>query len=342
MILMDSFPDFSRQKPLPFGERLERGFSFNSKLLLFGEYGMMFDAMALSVPFNRFSGYLDFDNDRSHQESSAEIHKFYEHLKAKNSSQIFHFPFDLENLRNDLQKGLYFKSNIPQQYGVGSSGALVAALFMRYAAASISENQLIPELLKADFALLESYFHRKSSGIDPLISFLNQPLLIDSKKMIRQVQIDFTQIGLSFALVDTGTTGATGPLVQHFIDMFMFPDFEKVFERQFVAANNGCIESLLDCNHPAFFLYLDQLIRFQLQYFRRMIPEKFQAVISEAPDKGVYIKLLGSGGGGFLLAIAASQNRLKQWAIEKEMLSSMLFVDPSELMGRSNKSPRSK
>lgn len=288
--------------------------NFNAKLLLFGEYGLMYDAMALSIPFVRFSGYLDFDTDRSHQESSAEIQKFYEHLKVDDNDQKLHFSIDLESLEKDLDKGLYFNSTIPQQYGVGSSGALVAALFSRYAAHSVPEKELSPELLKADFSLLESYFHGKSSGIDPLISFLNQPLLIDSKKMIHPVQLDLNQTGLSFALIDTGITGATGPLVQHFIDLYNYPEFQTNFESQFIPANNGCIESLLNGNQTEFFHCLKQLIQFQLQHFRRMIPGNFHDIISDAFNEKVFIKLLGSGGGGFLLAIAETEDILKSWA----------------------------
>jgi mevalonate kinase len=91
---------------------------FNSKLLLFGEYGLMFGAKALSVPFDRFSGFLDFDTNRSHLASSAEIRKFFEHLKTGDDRQKLHFSFDLESLKKDLEKGLYFNSTIPQQYGV--------------------------------------------------------------------------------------------------------------------------------------------------------------------------------------------------------------------------------
>jgi mevalonate kinase len=304
---------FEQSKPLPFGERLERGFTYyNSKLLLFGEYGLMFDAMALSVPFDQFSGCLDFDTHHSHQESTAEIHNFNEHLKTGDTSQKLHFSFDPEGLGKDIQKGLYFNSNIPRQYGVGSSGALVAALFSRYASNSVPENEF--ELLKADFALLESFFHGKSSGIDPLISFLNRPLLIDSKKKIQTVQLDLVQTGLSFALIDTGTTGATGPLVKHFIDLYNFPEFRMAFEKQFVPANNGCIESLLNGDQQNFFLFLEQLVHFQLQHFRQMIPENFHAIISDALSNKVYIKLLGSGGGGFLLAISETDKSMKEWA----------------------------
>ncbi|MDP3643421.1 MAG: mevalonate kinase [Bacteroidota bacterium] len=302
---------------LPFGERLERGSSFNSKLLLFGEYGLMYDAMALSVPFPRFSGFLDFDPDHSHLESTAEIRKFYEYLKSGNSIQKLHFSFDLESLKNDLDSGLFFNSTIPQQYGVGSSGALVAALFNKFAVVPNPENEPSHEILKADFAVLESFFHGRSSGLDPLISYLNRPILIDSEKQIVPLEFDLNQTGIAVALIDTQTTGETGPLVQHFFDRFKVPEFEMAFERQFIPANNGCIKSLLNGNRQYFFLYLEQLIYFQVQYFRRMIPENFHIVISEALVEKVFIKLLGSGGGGFLIAFAETADRLKKWT-EKE------------------------
>ncbi len=293
--------------------------TYHSKLLLFGEYGLMYDAMALSVPFPKFSGFLDLDTDQSHQESTVEIRKFFVHLKSGNSSQNLNFAFDQESLENDLARNLYFNSNIPQQYGVGSSGALVAALFSKYAAYAIPANQLTPELLKADFSVLESYFHGRSSGLDPLTSYLNKAMLIDSKKVIHQVDVNLSQSGLAMALIDTQETGATGPLVQHFIDQMNFPEFQKAFENQFLPSNNACIESLLDRRTRDFFEALEQLVRFQLQYFERMIPGNFKTIITEALNNQVFIKLLGSGGGGFLIAFAESKNILDQWAAKSQI-----------------------
>ncbi|HAQ20357.1 MAG TPA: mevalonate kinase [Prolixibacteraceae bacterium] len=312
---MNNLPESSSSNSLPLGGRAGDGASvLNSKLLLFGEYGLMYDAMALSVPFPRFSGFLDFDPDYSHLESTAGIRKFYEYLKSGDSFQKLHFSFNLESLGNDLSRGLFFNSNIPQQYGVGSSGALVAALFSRYAATSVPKEKLTPELLKADFSLLESYFHGRSSGLDPLISYLNRPILINAEKQIVPLDFDLGNSDLAIALIDTQTTGATGPLVQHFIEQFTFPEFELAFERQFIPANNGCIESLLKGNHQYFFLYLEQLIHFQLQHFRRMIPGNFQVFISDAVVEKVFIKLLGSGGGGFLIAFAETEMILDRWS----------------------------
>lgn len=287
---------------------------FNSKLLLFGEYGLMYNAMALSVPFPRFSGFLDFDMDSSHSESSADIQKFYSHLKSENLFQQLHFQFNLDKLGSDLENGLYFNSNIPQQYGVGSSGALVAALFSKYTVSSDSEKEPSPEILKADFALLESYFHGKSSGLDPLISYLNRPILIDSKKQICPIEFDINKSGLALALIDTKKNGATGPLVQHFIDLFNLPEFELAFQKQFLPANNGCIESLLSGDKQNFFAHLEQLVKFEAYHFHRMVPANFHRVISFAHCEKVYIKLLGSGGGGFLLAFAETRDVLDRWS----------------------------
>ncbi len=291
---------------------------FNSKLLLFGEYGLMYDAMALSVPFPKFSGFLDFDQDYSHSESTSEIQKLFMHLKSENSRQNLRFPFDLESLENDLSKGLYFNSSIPQQYGLGSSGALVAALFSRYAS-SDEENEFTPEILKTDFALLESFFHGRSSGLDPLTSYLNKPLLIDSEKMVRKLDFDRNKSNLAIALIDTKITGETGLLVKHFIEQNRFPEFKEAFKNQFLPANNGCIESFLNREHSQFFMNLEALIRFQLANFRRMIPEGFQDLIAEAIEENVFIKLLGSGGGGFLLAFAQTETTLEQWAAMKRI-----------------------
>jgi len=302
---------------------MEIGTHFNSKFLLFGEYGLIYDAMALSVPFPKFSGFLDFDKDHSHLESNAEIQKFYEFLKSLDSSQTLHFSFDLERLKNDLGEGLFFNSNIPPQYGLGSSGALVAALFSKYAFPSDLGNNLSPEILKANFSVLESYFHGKSSGLDPLISYLNKPILVDSKKQICPIEFDLYKSGLAMALIDTKTTGATGPLVKHFIDLFNLPEFTQAFEDQFIPANNGCIECLLNGDKSNFFLHLEKLVRFQVYHFHEMIPAGFHRVISFAHCEKVYIKLLGSGGGGYLLAFAESNDVLDQWSKKRgiEILS---------------------
>ena len=291
---------------------------FNSKLLLFGEYGLMFDAMALSVPFSRFYGSLEFDTNGLHNDSSHEIRKFFAYLSSLKEDS-FHYPFNFRLLNEDLEKGLYFHSNIPLQYGLGSSGALIAALFSRYAAFTLETDQLSIQSLKEDLALLESYFHGKSSGLDPLVSFLNQPLLLEVDQTIHPLTFDLSQTGWSIALIDTQTTGATGPLVQHFLECMEFPDFKIKFYSEYIPANNGSIEALLKNDKNTFFRLLEQLIQFELENLKPMFPLNFSILVKEALNEKVFIKLLGSGGGGYQLAFASDEQLLKQWADRKDV-----------------------
>jgi mevalonate kinase len=79
---------------------------------------------------------------------------------------------------------MYFDSSIPQGYGVGSSGALVAAIYDRYAQDKITvlENLTREKLLQLKiYSLKWKLFSRKSSGLDPLNSYLSIPILINSK-----------------------------------------------------------------------------------------------------------------------------------------------------------------
>ena len=58
--------------------------------------------------------------------------------------------FDLKTFEADLESGMYFDSSIPQGYGVGSSGALVASIYDKYAQDKITilENLTREKLLK--------------------------------------------------------------------------------------------------------------------------------------------------------------------------------------------------
>lgn len=307
-----------RSNPLPSRGRAGDGADiFSSKLLLFGEYGLIYGAMALALPFVKFGGRLAFHPEGKHTESTAAIRHFFDHLKAKGPELNLHFPFDLDRFESDLNRGLYFESTIPQQYGLGSSGALVAALFSEYAFPAEMGSNLSPEILKANFAVLESFFHGRSSGLDPLISFLNKPVSIDQEKHVSTIEFDLQKTGIAMALIDTHTTGATGPLVQHFIDLFNLPEFEQAFNQKYLPANNGCIESILVGDRTTFFSNLEQLVRFEVYHFHEMIPVGFHRLISHAVCSKVYIKLLGSGGGGYLLAMAESDDILNSWAIKR-------------------------
>jgi len=103
--------------------------------------------------------------------SNKNLIKLYDYLEA-NASELV--SFDFTSFKNDIGSGMYFDSSIPQGYGVGSSGALVASIYDQYAHNKITilENLTRDKLLKLKeiFSFMESFFHGKSSGLDPLNS----------------------------------------------------------------------------------------------------------------------------------------------------------------------------
>ncbi|MEP6806516.1 MAG: mevalonate kinase, partial [Flavobacterium sp.] len=153
-----------------------KGPLFYSKILLFGEYGIIRDSKGLSIPYNFYNGALKKIEDPSAEAiaSNASLRRYSTYLEALQNEQPDLVSFDLLSLKNDVETGMYFDSSIPQGYGVGSSGALVAAIYDKYATHKITvlENLTREKLLqlKNIFAKMESFFHGKSSGLDPLNS----------------------------------------------------------------------------------------------------------------------------------------------------------------------------
>ena len=114
------------------------------------------------------------------------ILEFIEYLKINGKN----LSLDWLKINKDINDNLFFKSNIPQGYGLGSSGALVvAAFYNRYAKKKISLQQKLTknklQKLKNIFSKMESHFHGESSGIDPLNCYLGLPILIKSQKEIQ-------------------------------------------------------------------------------------------------------------------------------------------------------------
>jgi mevalonate kinase len=181
-----------------------KGPLFYAKILLFGEYGIIKDSKGLAIPYNSYQGALKVAEDLSDtaKKSNENLRKFYQYLCKVDNKNIAHFR--LKELKTDINKGMYFDSSIPQGYGVGSSGALVAAIYDKYADDKITvlENLTRDKLLKLKeiFSVMESFFHGKSSGLDPLNSYLSIPILINSKDNLEATGIPSQKEGkvLSF------------------------------------------------------------------------------------------------------------------------------------------------
>jgi mevalonate kinase len=226
--------------------------------------------------------------------------------------------FDFKRFEEDLNNGLYFESTIPQGYGLGSSGAIIAALYDRYAKDKIADNRNLSHdnmlKLKEIFSQLESYYHGKSSGLDPLNSYISFPLHIKTKTQIETVGIPRNKENKDGAifLINTGKSGKTEPLVKLFMEKCKDPAYLKKVKNEFIPLNNKSISALVNGEIKEFFKILKRLSQFQLDNLQPMIPDTFRKLWKKGLETGDYIlKLCGSGGGGFILGFTNDYERVK-------------------------------
>ncbi|AIZ40581.1 MULTISPECIES: mevalonate kinase family protein [Cellulophaga] len=298
-----------------------KGPLFYSKILLFGEYGIIKDSKGLSIPYNFFKGALKSDDNLSDEakksnESLERFAAYLEELAVENPELV---AFDIALLKKDVAQGMYFDSSIPQGYGVGSSGALVAAIYDKYAFDKITvlENLTREKLLtlKTIFGKMESFFHGKSSGLDPLNSYLSLPILINSKDNIESTSIPSQNAegkGAVF-LLDSGIVGETAPMVQIFMEQMKEKGFRKMLKEQFIKHTDACVEDFVSGNVSSLFGNLKQLSHVVLDNFKPMIPVEFHKLWKHGIDTNeYYLKLCGSGGGGYILGFTEDFEKAKK------------------------------
>ena len=306
-----------------------KGPLFYSKILLFGEYGIIKDSKGLSIPYNFYNGALKVDENpgeeaRRSNESLKRFATYLSELQAEKPSLV---QFDLEALKADVEEGMYFDSSIPQGYGVGSSGALVAAIYDKYAVDKITvlENLTREKLLKLKniFGEMESFFHGKSSGLDPLNSYLSIPILINSKDNIEPAGIPSqTQNGKGAVfLLDSGSVGETAPMVSIFMENMKQEPFRRIIKEQFIKHTDACVDDFLKGDVKSLFGNIKKLSHVVLDNFKPMIPAQFHKLWKKGIETNeYYLKLCGSGGGGYILGftedIDKARKALKDYRLE--------------------------
>ena len=294
-----------------------KGPLFYAKILLFGEYGIIKDSKGLAIPFNSYKGALKSAENLSGEalKSNKSLRSFYQYLAALKTDLVV---FDLEKLKTDIERGMYFDSSIPQGYGVGSSGALVASIYDQYAKDKITvlENLTRNKLLqlKQTFSLMETFLPGHSSGLDPLNSYLSLPILINSKENIEPAGIPSQKEGKGAVfLLDSEQIGETEPMVNIFMNKMKNKGFRKMLNEEFVTYTDACIDDFLHGNVKSLFGNVKNLSKVVLANFKPMIPIAFHKVW----EKGIqtndyYLKLCGSGGGGYILGFTEDYEKAKK------------------------------
>lgn len=298
-----------------------KGPLFYSKILLFGEYGIIKDSKGLSIPYNFYNGALKIEQPLTaqNQKSNKSLKEFVAFLKDLVQQQPELVQFNFEFLQQDVENGMYFDSSIPQGYGVGSSGALVAAIYDQYAFDKITvlENLTQEKLLqlKNIFSEMESFFHGKSSGLDPLNSYLSIPILINSKENIEAIGIPSQNTNGKGAvfLLDSQMVGETAPMVSIFMESLKDQGFRKMLKNQFIKYTDACVENFLKGDIKSLFSNTKELSKVVFDNFKPMIPEKFHELWKKGIETNdYYLKLCGSGGGGYMLGFTQDLEKAKE------------------------------
>jgi len=295
---------------------------FSGKLLLIGEHSVIDGSKALVIPYPDVSAILAihpkplFGKDLV---SNRILFEFATWLKENRDHEMPEL--DTARMFVDIEQGLYLQSSIPKGYGMGSSGALCAAVYDEYGRNKtiLSENQGSDNLqgVKKALATMESWFHGTSSGIDPLCIYINKPIVIEGKKMITTWPVEsIRKTGLHAFLLDTGMSGNTGELVKAFRKKLQGQSLKESFTEQYIPLVNEVVDQFFD-GHPDY-ESLIQLSLFQWRIFHDMIPERFWRVWEYGFDWEYYTcKLLGSGGGGYILGFTQDFENASRCLLER-------------------------
>ena len=282
--------------------------TFSSKLLLFGEHTILRGSAALALPLPLFCGTWAYTTSENAPALQRNLAEWCQYLAEQQSKGTLETELDLARFREDLQAGLYFDSNIPNGYGAGSSGALCAALYARYALQPIGrrDEARYPEL-KRILGQMESFFHGSSSGTDPLIIYLNHAVLLHADGTIQTVEVPdwpTETSGFQLFLLDTGIQRSTAQWVNLFLERCTEAAYLQNIQQDMIPLTAQAIAAFCAGDWPGLFEKWTKISTLQEVHFAPMIPESFQALWAEGLNsKHFALKLCGAGGGGFLLGI---------------------------------------
>lgn len=273
---------------------------FHSKILLFGEHIINKGAMGLAAPLHNYDGLFRFGdlNDKKVNASNKSLELFANYIVYHESLSAF---YDTSQMLDDIHKGLWFDSNIPVGFGLGSSGALAAAVYYHYR--KTKKKLLVINELKNELALLESYFHGKSSGLDAVVCYLNEGVIIDRGEVKKTFQWENTGSGeMQVFLINTHIERKTSVFVESFLKKCENKTFMNLVQMSLVPSTNIAIENFLQKKYSSLKSALQIISQLQLDLLPEFIPQQFHEVWKTGLRLNSYhLKICGAGGGGFII-----------------------------------------
>lgn len=278
---------------------------YPAKLLLFGEHTVNLGSQALATTLPLYSGQWQLEEDTARaKEKQMRLPELAAYL---NGLPLF-IKLDTNRLIQDIKAGWYFKSSIPTGYGVGSSGALIAAIFDRYC--MVREGKDL-SILKKTLAQMESFFHGTSSGTDPLICYLNKPVLM-GQEQVSSVEIPIMEAPYHLFLLDTGIERQATPYIHFFLDKFKTDLlFHEQIKNDYLPEVNKAIDHFIAGKWLDLFQNFHTISHFQWASFDQLIPQSLQQIWQAGIQQDFFkLKICGAGGGGFILGMTNNFEKL--------------------------------
>jgi mevalonate kinase len=283
---------------------------YPAKLLLFGEYTVHNGSRALAVPLSLWTGSMQY------RVSSPDT--ILLNLCAYLMDRKVFSPENCDAFKDEIRRGIYFASDIPQGYGVGSSGALCAAIYDRFFTEEGPHSDLVK--IRHDLAAMENFFHGTSSGMDPLVSLMNAPVLREMDRYHILPRLKWPEHLQPF-LIDSGVTRTTGGLVKEYMSWSAQDHFRMQCLRPLIQSVDHAISFLLDGGTPMLWEHLKLISLLEFKYFSTMIPASIAEIWESSLDHPhIALKLCGAGGGGFFLGFAYPATAMNDLSAYKEII----------------------
>lgn len=273
---------------------------YPSKILIAGEYTVLNGSGALVIPYK--SSFIQWNKEG--QQRDKHLMAFFDYLSKHGVLKDF---FDLSQMRTSIEESWYLEGNIPMGYGLGSSGAMTAAVWDRFRLRETLEMS-VEETLEV-FKMMENFFHGKSSGLDPLVSFYQLPVYARDEKieLLKEFDLD-SMLPIGLELLDSGWSRQTQKGVNWFQQQRQHQDFRELID-DMSKINQRIIESMIKRDTITFEECWKRISQITMQSFRPLIPDPVYNIWKEGlQSETYYVKLCGAGGGGYFLVYCNDQN----------------------------------
>lgn len=260
---------------------------YPAKLLLFGEHTVLKGSSSLAIPFENYN-MIWSDRKADHPVWFLD----YINYLSTECADFIDIAF-LNKYINDFT----IEANIPIGYGLGSSGALTAAIYD--VSAKDKQEHLIP--LQFQLGKMESFFHGQSSGFDPLISYCNQPIQKTTDEVL-PLKMEHLSMSINCYLLDSGYKRSGKEMISQFVSNW---DLKKDAMLELASLNDVAVNHILGNEHSPLFPIVKDISQLQLENMDYMILPELKDIWKEGLSSDEYfLKVCGAGGGGYYLVFS--------------------------------------